>query len=252
MYAGGWITHSSLHMPVYRPVVVRQQARPQPVRQPAPVQSVASTPVLASVPVIVPQPITQILAHPVETIIRVNRTIGVYWWALLVMLVVASGILNVKQLSDAEYYKSAVASAQDTLKNVSKKVSTATREVNSAELRCMSENIYFEAGGESMAGKMAVGQVVLNRVKNPNYPKTICGVVHQKSGDTCQFSWLCEGTKEVKESHNWRQSQQVAYKLLSRDVEDITEGSTNFHGMSVNPKWNLKPTVKIDGHQFYR
>jgi spore germination cell wall hydrolase CwlJ-like protein len=99
---------------------------------------------------------------------------------------------------------------------------------------------------------MAVGQVVLNRLKSPNYPKTVCGVVHQKTGDTCMFSWLCEGPKEVKNSLNWQQSQQIAYKLLSREIDDLTEGSTNFHGIGVNPKWNLKPTVKIDGHQFYR
>jgi spore germination cell wall hydrolase CwlJ-like protein len=126
------------------------------------------------------------------------------------------------------------------------------KSVDPAELRCMSENIYFEAGSESLAGKMAVGQVVLNRLKSPNYPKTVCGVVHQKNGNTCMFSWLCEGYKEVKNSYNWQQSQQVAYKLLSRDVDDLTEGSTNFHNANVNPKWNLKPTVKIDGHQFYR
>jgi spore germination cell wall hydrolase CwlJ-like protein len=168
-------------------------------------------------------------------------------WLIPVILVAASAVYNVKQSQDIDYYKSTVG----TLKNKSVQAA-AVKVVDPAELRCMSENIYFEAGGESLVGKMAVGQVVLNRVRSPNYPKTVCGVVHQKSGDTCMFSWLCEGAKEIKNSLNWRQSQEVAYKLLSRDIEDITEGSTNFHGQSVNPRWNLKPTVRIDGHQFYR
>jgi hypothetical protein len=66
------------------------------------------------------------------------------------------------------------------------------------------------------------------------------------------FSWLCEPAKDIKQSKNWQQSQEVAYTLLSRNTEDITEGSTNFHGIHMDPKWNLKRTVKIDGHQFYR
>jgi spore germination cell wall hydrolase CwlJ-like protein len=167
----------------------------------------------------------------------------------LVLLLIAVTVFACNALLTPQKKLVEIATAPSLAKPVS---APAVKSVDPAELRCMSENIYFEAGGESLAGKMAVGLVVINRMKNPAYPKTVCGVVHQKNGDTCMFSWLCEVPKEVRNSANWQQSQAVAHRLLSRDVDDLTDGSTNFHGMSVNPKWNLKPTVRIDGHQFYR
>ena len=243
MYAGGWITHATLHRPMIRPVVYRQ---PPVVYTPLALEPgpVLNQQIINSHPAVEVAP-TEIPA--VAAVEKISRGIK-FKWLVPVILVAASIVYNVKQSQDIDYYKTTVG----TLKNKSVQVAAAVKTVDPAELRCMSENIYFEAGGESLAGKLAVGQVVLNRVRSPNYPKTVCGVVHQKSGDTCMFSWLCEGAKEIKNSSNWQQSQQVAYQLLSRDVEDITEGSTNFHGQSVNPGWKLRPTVRIDGHQFYR
>ena len=218
MYAGGWIAHAQFHRPVIRPLVQRQ-----PVYVPPTTVTTTAKQIVETVPI--KRKTNRILVLPVPLV------------ALLIILtiIVCNALLP-------------------TSIQIKEIVSTmpVTKIVNPAELRCMTENIYFEAGGESLIGKMAVGQVVLNRLKSPNYPKTVCGVVHQKNGETCMFSWLCEGPKEVKNSQNWQQSQEVAYKLLSQPTEDLTEGSTHFHGVSVNPKWKLKPTVKIDGHQFYR
>lgn len=252
MYAGGWISHAQLHTPRFRPV-----ARPVQVFRPNPPVVTTPTIILPREEVIPLSPpnIIETLEQSVDAITAPSSKLGISWVIssiMVVLVIITSVVYNIKQLQDIEYYKAAVASAQDMLQNVNKKTVTATKTVDPTELQCMSENIYFEAGGESLAGKMAVGHVVLNRMKRPEYPKTACGVIHQKNGDTCMFSWLCEPRKEIKQSKSWQQSQEVAYTLLSRNTEDITEGSTNFHGTHMDPKWNLKRTVKIDGHQFYR
>jgi hypothetical protein len=247
MYAGGWISHSQLHAPRFRPVV-------RPVQVSRPSLPVISTPAITLPKEDVVMSVPKII-ETLDTIVSTPGKLGISWVIssiIVIIVIITSVVYNIKQLQDIEYYKAAVASAQDMLQNVNKKTVTATKAVDPAELQCMSENIYFEAGGESLAGKMAVGHVVLNRMKRPEYPKTACAVIHQKNGDTCMFSWLCEPRKEIKQSKSWQQSQEVAYTLLSRTTEDITEGSTNFHGTHMDPKWNLKRTVKIDGHQFYR
>jgi hypothetical protein len=225
MYAGGWITHAQMHRPVIRPLAYRQPAFVQPlpiadVTQPAPVTPTKTAPAKRKT--------GRILVLPIPLVL-----------IIMMLTIFVSNLLLMQERS--------VAVSNNLAPSL-----TSAKSIDPKELRCMTENIYFEAGGESLAGKMAVGHVVLNRLKNPKYPKTVCGVVHQKNGETCMFSWLCEAPKEVKNSQNWQQSQEVAHKLLSQDIVDLTEGSTNFHNASVNPKWNLKPTVKIDGHQFYR
>jgi hypothetical protein len=48
-------------------------------------------------------------------------------------------------------------------------------------LRCMAAAIDYEAGNEPLEGQEAVGQVILNRLRDPAYPKTVCGVVFQGS-----------------------------------------------------------------------
>lgn len=183
---------------------------------------------------------------------------------LMVMVAVfltVSLSFNVRQLLDIGHYRNIASETQEVLKNlVPASVIPSlnvirTVPVNAAELQCMARNIYFEAATQSLVGKIAVGQVVLNRVKNPNYPKTVCGVVNQRVGGTCQFSWTCEEGKEVKNSRAWQQSQQVAYDLLSRertDMVDITEGATHFHRLGLKPGWKLKPVTKIDDHMFYK
>ena len=66
------------------------------------------------------------------------------------------------------------------------------------EQQCLATGIYFEARGESVKGQAAVAQVILNRVRNPAYPKTICGVVYQNENwrNRCQFSFACDGIKD--------------------------------------------------------
>lgn len=183
---------------------------------------------------------------------------------LVVMLALVASMsmgLNIKQLFDISHYRNMASQAHQvidnllTIKLVTKDSTIKTKAISPTELQCMAENIYFEAGSQSLAGKVAVGHVVLNRMRKPNYPNTACGVVNQKIGETCMFSWKCQGSKEIRNSGNWKQSQQVAYDLLSKDRKDlidITEGATHFHNKSVRPGWNLRRVAEIDDHYFYR
>jgi len=137
--------------------------------------------------------------------------------------------------------------------------------VNSEELECMSKNIYFEAATESTAGKLAVAQVTMNRVRSTHYPNTVCKVItqgkHYSSGfpvkDRCQFSWYCDG--KLDEPHTkssmWKHSQEIAeYVLSTPDLKDITDGATHYHADYISsPRWAhpQRRTVEIDTHIFY-
>ena len=129
---------------------------------------------------------------------------------------------------------------------------------------CLALNIYFEAAIESTAGKLAVAQVTLNRVKSEQYPETICKVVYEGSHfanghpkrDMCQFSWYCDGKHDIPNpSPAWRESQRIAeYIMKTPDLLDITDHATHYHADYINaPRWARakERTVKIDTHIFY-
>ena len=65
------------------------------------------------------------------------------------------------------------------------------------QIACMAENTYFEAGHEPVKGRIAVNNVVLNRVKDDRFPDSPCAVINQRTGGVCQFSWKCEGGKRI-------------------------------------------------------
>ena len=137
--------------------------------------------------------------------------------------------------------------------------------VNSEELKCMSKNIYFEAAMESTAGKLAVAQVTMNRVRSHHYPNTVCKVItqgkHYSSGfpvkDRCQFSWYCDGKLDDPPTTGsmWKASQEIAkYVLTTPDLKDITDGATHYHADYISsPRWAnpRRRTVEIDTHIFY-
>ena len=123
------------------------------------------------------------------------------------------------------------------------------------EVECLARNIYFEAGGEPRAGKIAVAEVTMNRVKSKQYPRTVCGVVHQKTKGTCQFSWVCEGKKHVyRNSSAWRESIKIAENILiSKHHYGIIGSAKYFHATYVEPDWAGRKKVikKIGQHIFY-
>jgi len=154
---------------------------------------------------------------------------------------------------------------------------TTSADEESPEFICLVENIYFESKGESMRGKIAVGVVTLNRLKDSRYPKTICEVVKQGpvreswktrsdpnlSADSriynpirhrCQFSWWCDGYKErIKYDENWIDSVRAAKSALTGKYDDLVGEATHYHAVYVTPEWanRLRFIVQIDNHRFY-
>tara|TARA_R110001606_G_scaffold344577_1_gene493338 strand:+ start:1154 stop:1696 length:543 start_codon:yes stop_codon:yes gene_type:complete len=139
------------------------------------------------------------------------------------------------------------------------------------ETFCMAQNIFYEARGESLKGKQAVGNVVLNRVDHKKYPDTVCGVVYEAkryswNNDVvipgqCQFSWYCDGVKDDPQlfyktngaviepnMRDWRISVQVAIKMIERDTwyRDPTKGATHYYNHNIStPSWSRVYPVSI-------
>lgn len=125
------------------------------------------------------------------------------------------------------------------------------------EIHCLAQAVYFEARNEPLEGQMAVAQVVLNRVRSPYYPKSICGVVFQ--GEThhhgCQFSFACDGLADDPVNPvAWKQAMTIGQTALAQQQDDITLDATHYHASYVDPAWaaTLKPTVRLGHHIFYR
>jgi hypothetical protein len=125
------------------------------------------------------------------------------------------------------------------------------------ERNCLAEAIYYEARSESRIGRMAVADVVLNRVASPVYPDSICGVVYQGSERRtgCQFSFTCDGSmKAHRNQRQWREAELLAGAVLAGVRKPVTRYATHYHANYVSPPWaeNLSPTATIGTHKFYR
>lgn len=124
--------------------------------------------------------------------------------------------------------------------------------------RCLAEALYFEARGETTKGVFAVAEVILNRVDSARYPDTVCDVIYQGTGvlHRCQFSYACDGRKEViGEPRAYERVGKIASLMLKDDApRSLTGGATHYHTKSVNPRWaKVYPrTVTIGYHHFYR
>jgi len=134
------------------------------------------------------------------------------------------------------------------------------------ELECLAKNIYFEARGESLTGKIAVANVTMNRVKHHKYPSTVCGVVTQAKWyvnwkgnrlprrNQCQFSWFCDGKADVPvDMRAYKDSIRVA-EVVYHGYRDLTDGSLFYHSTKVEPYWvaSMVRTKSIGAHVFYR
>ncbi len=123
-------------------------------------------------------------------------------------------------------------------------------------LKCLTQAIYYEAANESETGKKAVAQVILNRMRHPTYPNSVCGVIYQGSTRPgCQFSFACDGSLFRTPSRaGWQDAQRVAKLALNGGVESAVGMATHYHADYVFPKWAKKlPKVeKIGTHIFYR
>ena len=161
--------------------------------------------------------------------------------------------------------------------------------VNETELKCMAENIYFEGRAEPMIGKVAIGKVVMNRIKSDRHPNDICGVVHEgphrESWKTrgkdvkdeerkfypirnkCDFSWYCDGKKDIvwvsymdgtqidANATAWRDSVNVALFVMTGELRDVTNGADHYYNYNIsNPYWAplMIETAVIGNHRFMK
>ena len=120
-----------------------------------------------------------------------------------------------------------------------------------AQINCMAENIYFEAGNQGTRGMVAVSNVVMNRVADKRFPKSQCGVINQRWKGQCQFSWVCRNPS-IKDRTLYAKSRDVAEQVYLGNEGDITNGALFYHATYVNPGWRKKAVATIGDHIFYR
>lgn len=122
---------------------------------------------------------------------------------------------------------------------------------------CLTMAVYYEAASESLEGQQAVAQVVMNRVRHPSYPNTVCGVVFQGSQRStgCQFSFTCDGSLARRPSvAAWNKARRVASAALGGFVFAPVGLATHYHTTAIYPYWapSLTPVGTIGAHRFYR
>jgi hypothetical protein len=124
-------------------------------------------------------------------------------------------------------------------------------------LECLANAVYYEAGSQDDDGERAVAQVVLNRVRHPAFPGTVCGVVYEGSTRTtgCQFTFTCDGSLyRQPDAAGWRRAYRVAEAALSGYVYAPVGYATHYHANYVVPYWasSLAKNAIVGAHIFYR
>lgn len=134
----------------------------------------------------------------------------------------------------------------------------ATAAERERAILCLTQAIYYEAALEPGPGQEAVAQTVLNRVRHPAFPKSICGVVYQGASlpTGCQFSFTCDGSRDrwPAVAVLWRRARAVAEQAVNGFVMAAVGTATSYHADYVFPRWG--PTLvkirQIGAHIFYR
>lgn len=118
------------------------------------------------------------------------------------------------------------------------------------EENCLASAIYYEARSESLAGQLAVANVVLQRAKSGRFPTSLCGVVTQPG----QFSFVRGGRLPTRATNagQWRTARAIAQIALDGSWENPVEGALFFHAARVSPNWGKTRMARIGGHVFYR
>ena len=123
-------------------------------------------------------------------------------------------------------------------------------------LQCLTAAVYYEAATEGDAGQAAVAQVVLNRVRHPAFPASVCGVVYQGAAHRgCQFSFACDGAStHVPTATGWARAARAAALALGGRVFAGVGMATHYHTYAVTPAWNrsLVMTDAVGAHFFHR
>jgi len=133
----------------------------------------------------------------------------------------------------------------------------ADKNAQARALECLTSAVYYEAGQEPTDGQRAVAQVVLNRVRHPAFPASVCGVVYEGStrATGCQFTFTCDGSLMRRPAgDSWRRAREVAEAALTGFVYQPVGNATHYHANYVVPYWapTLTKNAVIGAHIFYR
>jgi spore germination cell wall hydrolase CwlJ-like protein len=122
---------------------------------------------------------------------------------------------------------------------------------------CLAAGVLYEAGDDA-TGERAVAQVVLNRLRHPAFPKTVCGVVFEGAERTtgCQFTFTCDRamTRWTPSEAAWKRAREVATLALSGSVYRPVGHATHYHTDWVVPYWqsSLDKVARVGTHLFFR
>src|SRR6476619_2818053 len=136
-------------------------------------------------------------------------------------------------------------------------VFAGTAATRARALECLASAVYYEAGSQDDNGERAVAQVVLNRVRHPAFPASVCGVVYQGSTRPtgCQFTFTCDGSMyRQPDSEGWKRAYRIAEAALSGSVYAPVGYATHYHANYVVPYWaaTLAKNAVVGAHIFYR
>lgn len=129
------------------------------------------------------------------------------------------------------------------------------------EIKCLADNAYHEAAYEPEIGQLGVMTVVMNRVAEPGYPKSACGVVHEAhyvsklQKTICQFTWYCLNSKEVIHPSIYKPLYAMAKAVYYRhERADVVGDATLYHAVYVKPKWadGVQMIAQVGNHVFYK
>jgi spore germination cell wall hydrolase CwlJ-like protein len=149
------------------------------------------------------------------------------------------------------------AKVKTNIAHTSDQIANSVKKIDMKQLICMANNIFYEAGSETVTGQAAVARVVMNRVRH-GFGADPCKVIYQvtKIDDKkiCQFSWVCEGkTTPNKNDPRYLKAMDTAYQVMVHDAykDVVTKSTLFFHNTSVEPNWPHKRVVQIGNHIFY-
>jgi spore germination cell wall hydrolase CwlJ-like protein len=143
------------------------------------------------------------------------------------------------------------------------RVEAAQREAKyrrAADLRCLAENVYFEARGEPLEGQYAVAEVTMNRTRSRHFPHTVCEVVHEARWDpirrrlVAHFSWTEIHSGIVPSGPAWEQAMSVAKATYDATYAPVVPGALFYHATRIRPNWaeTQRAITTIGKHVFYR
>lgn len=177
---------------------------------------------------------------------------------LLGIVILLSAYQNM-QLNNVKHKVDNVAEfAQEAKADTSKIISEMTRANRCAlDPQCLkiAEALYFESGNNSKQDKIAVANVIKNRLHlSIDGDETYISIITEKHNRKCQFSYLCERkTFTIEDKDMWKDSVDAASLVFYNLVSDNTNGATHYYAhKKIKKPWKFPITLKTDVHTFCR